>query len=618
MSDLLRDFELTDEIKQLGVAKVLVTKDALYIYNGNSFIQSRYLKNQLQKTLTELKDKMIHDGCFGDENTVNRIIILLSKIWIKSAQDDQEEQDQLVKEHEVYKYSKDIPLAEQIILDNKSVFLQFIDDKPVVSPKLDLSKEQNIILYPHQHGIDGSVSPIEPLSFKNITEIEYIKEQAKKETIDSIYFKHKSLWQKLVIAKDEKTINFLAIDSVYSFFQDLFETTHYDSFNGLPGSGKGAVLVTFSLIGYRVVLAANFSGANLLDLYGSCEIGQIVLAEDELDNLHSDPIKHKMYKVGYDETGKTTKTLDGNTSNRNLRLYTVYGFKIGAAESKNDSKVLGGLNDRTFSFNSIKGKAKFYVKKLLKESKKPVDRQLPKYRKMIAMVDYTRKLSLIFRMLHHEDIIDEVETNIDGRALELTGPQIYLFSCEKLTSYTVNQEDTLLKNEILPALEKCLIERGELTKKTIDAIVYEALIALFKDAPAEKSIDIETVKERTIYKILYDDIYRKVSELTDGVPSTTSNDQAFYTVEYGMITHRQILKICRDRFIGKRCNIGSGENTKRAFVFDKDTIEKLGKTFEVISNIEIRKQDQSQDVYDNDKDEEIWKNWNRGYTGVEK
>jgi hypothetical protein len=403
---------------------------------------------------------------------------------------------------------------------------------------------------------------------------------------------------------------------VYSFFQDLFETTHYDSFNGLPGSGKGAVLVTFSLMGYRVVLGANFSGANLLDLYGSSEICQITLAEDELDDLDEDPVKHRIYKVGYDITGKTTKTLDGNTSNRNLRLYTVYGFKIGAAETKNDSKVLGGLNDRTFSFNSIKGKAKFYVKKLLKERKKQSNKQLPKYRKIIAMVDYTRKLSLIYRLLHHEDMIEEVETNIDGRALELTGPQIYLFSCEKLTSYTKDQDDSLLKKEIFPSLEKFLIERGELSKKTVDGIVYDALNNLFLKVEPEKLMDMETVKERIVYKIPYDDVYEKVKELTDGVPSTTMNDQAFYTVEYGMITHRRILKICRDRFIGDRCTIGRGDDKKRGFIFDKDTVIKVGKTFDVIANIEILKQDQSGDVYDNDTDKEIWKDWDDGYTGV--
>jgi len=41
------------------------------------------------------------------------------------------------------------------------------------------------------------------------------------------------------------------------------------------------------------------------------------------------------------------------------------------------------------------------------------------------------------------------------------------------------------------------------------------------------------------------------------------------------------------------------------------------KTFDIITNIEILKEESSQDVYDNDTDMEIWKDWDGGYTSVE-
>jgi hypothetical protein len=73
-----------------------------------------------------------------------------------------QEYDSNVKEHTVYKYSQNIPLADEIVLDNKNVFLQIIDSKPVISRHIDLSMEKNIILYPHD---DGLVSPIIPRIF---------------------------------------------------------------------------------------------------------------------------------------------------------------------------------------------------------------------------------------------------------------------------------------------------------------------------------------------------------------------------------------------------------------------------------------------------------------------
>lgn len=96
----------------------------------------------------------------------------------------------------------------------------------------------------------------------------------------------------------------------------MFDTTHYDLIVGPPRSGKGVILITFKLLGYRVVLAADLSGPNILDLYGSAEKCQITIAEDEMDDIEDDPIKRKMYRIGYDLTGNTTRTLDGNTSNR--------------------------------------------------------------------------------------------------------------------------------------------------------------------------------------------------------------------------------------------------------------------------------------------------------------
>ena len=83
---------------------------------------------------------------------------------------------------------------------------------------------------------------------------------------------------------------------------------------------------------------------------------------------------------------------------------------------------MGGFNDRKFDLKSLKGKPLFYVKELAK----PKDAE--RYREVISRVDYFRKLMLVYRLLHAKDPIKDVRTNIDGRPLELTGPQICLFS----------------------------------------------------------------------------------------------------------------------------------------------------------------------------------------------
>lgn len=530
------------------------------------------------------------DGLSGGSNFSNR-------------NDKDKEKKKKPKEYYVYKYSKGIPLAEQIIIGNKSVFLQVdADRKAVISVRLDLSKDHGIVLLPQKDGLEGIASYTLPIKFKDLTEIKDFIEAAKSQTVDSIYYQHKKLWEKFVVTNDEHTISFLAIDSVYSHFQDLFETTHSDLIDGAPGSGKGATLITFQLLGYRVVLAADLSGANILDLYGSNGRCQITLAEDELDDIKDDAIKRKLYKIGYDITGKTPRTLDGNTSSRASRLYEIFGLKIFGTEVASDDKLLGGFNDRNFRIESTKGKPDFRVKKVLMEMEKPIEKQSPKYKQIVAEVENVRKLTFIFRMLHYNDMIEEVEINIDGRPLELTGPQIYLFASKELGSgYRMTsrngRNESLLIMEILPTLTTFLKKKGQLTEKTLQSVVCDALKSLESAEQNERLIHHESIPEvntgkiRNLIEIAYELIYDKVKELTDSKDSTTPNEQAFYSPDYGKITHRQILKICKSPFRGESGRIDISGSSRRiqtkSLTFDKEIIKKVGKMFEAITNIEI-------------------------------
>jgi hypothetical protein len=494
--------------------------------------------------------------------------------------------DKKIKDHFVYHYSAGIPsLAEQIVLGNKSVFLQIdAKEKPVISPYLDLSKDQYIMVYPNEDGISGVASYITPIKFNDPNEIKYYIEKAKNETIDSLFDKHLSLWKRFVVSNDEHMIKFLAIDSVYSQFQDLFEATHYDLIIGPPGSGKGAILITFKLLGYRVVLAGDLSGANIIDLYGSAEKCQITLAEDELDDIEHDSVKRKIYKIGYDLTGNTTRTLDGNTNNRANKLYEIYGFKLFGTESPPEDKSFEGFNDRSFTLQSTKGKPKYRIKKVLFEMGKSVNKQDSKYRKIIEEVDDVRKTTFIFRMLHRDDIIEEVETNIDGRPLELTGAQINLFACDKLGSdyWSMTKEErknTLLEGTILPTLSEFLRRKGQLAEKTIEGVIYQALKNIMNQIKAE------------VFNITYEDIYDEVKDMTDATDSTTLNEHAIYSVEYGKITHKRIISRCRSVFRGEDDKIYRTIDDKqvqfRASRFNKTTIDQQGKAYEIIDSIKI-------------------------------
>ena len=93
----------------------------------------------------------------------------------KASKDDLEKKG--IKKHSIFKYSKDIALAEQIKLGEEYVFLQIIDGKPMLSHVIDLANVQHLMLYPR-----GS-TPIIDFQFDNEEEINQLLDVAKAKSI---------------------------------------------------------------------------------------------------------------------------------------------------------------------------------------------------------------------------------------------------------------------------------------------------------------------------------------------------------------------------------------------------------------------------------------------------
>jgi hypothetical protein len=80
---------------------------------------------------------------------------------------------------------------------------------------------------------------------------------------------------------------------------------------------------------------------------------------------------------------------------------------------------------------------------------------------------------LVYQLIHAKDPIRDAHTNIDGRALELTGSQICLFSTD-----TISKDESALK-EILPVLSSFLRKKGEMSSRTLEAVIHTVLLDLF-------------------------------------------------------------------------------------------------------------------------------------------
>jgi DNA polymerase I len=564
----VEQIEINDALKEIGVTEFYKLGTVLTIKaHDDKLLQFDIDKCKVQKTKENLEDAAYEIDF--DKGILSKLKYILASDYVQHLKlpepSDEEDKDSGVRKYHVFKYSTGIPLAEQIKLGEDYVFLQIINGKPVINHIIDLSQTQNIILYPRGN------TPIIDFQYEREDEINRIIEVAKTKSIDELYFWSKSVWEKFVIATAEQ-ITLLAADSIFTFFQDSFVTTHYTMLVARVGSGKGAILITFSYLGYRVILGGNMSGASILDLLGSLEACQVVIAEDELNNLRSDAEKWRLYTIGYDAFGLTTKTLDGSTSKRAISYYPAFSYKIFGAEISLDTSGLEGLIDRTFQTTLLKGKPKFYIKKLRKPNLSP------KYKGLLSEIIYFRKVMLIYRLLHANDLFEEVETNIDGRALELTGPIIDLF-------HALSRDKTLLKKEILPVLSSFLRQKGEISKNSLDNIIFNVVKELSNDGTDEAN-----------FIVSHQELYNTVRVACDG--DDIEPGRKFHSPILGNITKRQISGHCRDKLHAKDDSIGTGDEKKKGLSFNKQTINVLTASYDYVTKIKLLDDDDADDNHD--------------------
>jgi hypothetical protein len=182
---------------------------------------------------------------------------------------------------------------------------------------------ENVVLKPPEF-----VSYInKPYIFKSEQEFQQFIDIVKKETLDTLYTRVKSIWKKYVDA-DDFHMSICAADTIYTYYQDKIGLTHYLFFVGNNGSGKSNNLRVFQFLAYRNMTSTDMTAANIYQFLGSMEEGQGTICEDEADNIDSDDKdKMRIYKNGY-TTGYPV-----------LRTDTTYGRRISSTYSSRRRKI---------------------------------------------------------------------------------------------------------------------------------------------------------------------------------------------------------------------------------------------------------------------------------------
>jgi hypothetical protein len=405
----------------------------------------------------------------------------------------------------VFKYTARFkqPLHEAILLGTEPFFLVWNEQKHEMECVHQIEEGKRILRPPEE-----GEYPYEPIEFESLTEIKEYAELARHETIDSLYQKVKAIVI-LYIDQEEDIIILIASDIIWTWFQDLFPTTHYYDVNGKAnGIGKTSIGHMFEGLGYRVVRMTDPSAANFFRVLGMIEPGQCVIVADEADRIHKDRDALSTLKEGYSKFGKVPKI---NTNTLKQEFFYAYCFKIRIAEEPLRGDITKGVIDRSFQIKAIKGKPLHDIKEVLD----PASR-IERLQKLHNDLKHIRKLLLCYRLIHFDDSIADINAGLEGRDKELCKPLLQLFHGTK--SY----------EEVKTTLFSFLDRKNKRKKSTaIEPIVFEIVVAM-----------IESTKSLTL---LFNDIWEMIINNVSGV-YTEREPNEYKTYDYDEIYRNTISK----------------------------------------------------------------------------
>jgi hypothetical protein len=570
------NLELTEKIKEEGIVNSFVFDKRVnslilslnHLYNNKTVISPVFQDNwpKTSETFTKqmkLKGVRIEHTPQLSDVVDNNFVKILSL----DSDTDSENDDQLIRKRRciIRKYTANgtLPLHESIVIVGQPpTFLHLVDDgRPQYTLEIETDSK---IVYPSDK-IDTQ-NPL-PYIFDSTKELKEYLELARKETFDTLLSKVQIIYRKYVNT-DEHYIVILAADTIYSYFQDKFGTTHYNIFVGDNGSGKNSALLAFKYLGYRVFYVTAASTPNYFTFLGEIEEGQGTIAEDEADDIAYDKDKRKILKTGYCSGGTVPKVDLSN--GRTQGVYLTYCHKWLAMETLPDYAKIKGILDRSFIYNFITGDVSYNIKDVIQHAGDQ------KYRVLFDELKHTRKVLFAFRMLHYHDVIPDINLNIVHRSAELTKPLLRLFSCRG--------DSQVALEKIRFALSKFIEKRNELKKNSVESKLRDAINNLIKKRKENpKSPEYNGLEPCAFYN---EQIWAEVKTIIDGIdiPFKTAS---FYSVDYGVLSHKFVTRLYRSKFKADPFRVGSGNGSRRGLKFSNDVLDRLGAYYDVPDEIEI-------------------------------
>jgi hypothetical protein len=333
---------------------------------------------------------------------------------------------------------------------------------------------------------------------------------------------------------------FLSACVLLSYQQEKLQTVPYFYFYGDNESGKSTAMKLLNFLCYRPLYGITIPAA---DIYGYLEdsdsIG--VILEDEIQGIHKDVDKIKIYKAGYQRGSTVPRTLI-TQHDRVIKYYNPFGLKGVASEQLPQVK---GFRERFIEIPMTEG---FPEKEWSDLSKEDLKR-----------LHYLRNMLLKWRMLSREWELPDVELAIKGRLKELWKPILQIIS--GLTVY----------DALFSFVEEQRKERLSVKQDTLEGKIVKVVVEIFNEAGGSSL----SIPFSTIWSRLQKELDGKIDDKKPNVMDTS---------EFFQVTKNKIGYRLREVLSGKSKPIRQKDSegndvVVKAYEFDPGKLRRIAKKY---------------------------------------
>jgi hypothetical protein len=217
----------------------------------------------------------------------------------------------------------------------------------------------------------------------------------------------------------------LAVCVLLTYQQEKLNSVPYVFLYGDNESGKSTVLKVLSKLCYRPLYGVTIPSA---DLFGYLEDSDSVgcILEDEVQGVHKDTDKIKIYKAGYSKGAKVPRIIV-TQNDKYIKYYNCFCFKACASEQIPQVK---GFNERFIFISMVEGCPPKEWSDLTRED--------------VERLSNLRNMLLKWRMQTRGVELPTVDLNVKGRLKELWKPLLQVSSgltvFNTLSSFLLNQQ----------------------------------------------------------------------------------------------------------------------------------------------------------------------------------